>query len=563
MDKSWMTKSRGTREYRDGCRSFVDYAIRNCTIPDGLIYCPCKACRLSQRHLPGVVLAHLTGGKGIITTYKDWIYHGERPVRGQLEGSNSNCPATYAGPTQDTQPVDPARRPLDKNQVRVISINPDDGSEVFEVIDIKPLNKLWGLPGGKRMVCEYNLSWQPVGQSASKFSRMTGKIIRSGTYVRICDDWMKVTERTKEDIWDALMKHFYVPPESNIMAVKRNAFKDMGSKLKTWRHELKQELNIKPGDTPEIVRARVRDQRISKYDRMDIEIMLNKWCDKKNQECATYMKRLRSMNNTPHCTGSKSFARVTHEETIDTGTPPTRAQSYIKTHKNKDDQYPNDVVKKRCERMEELIPTDPAASSSMTEGTVRWAPNDAYAQAHGNKPEYAGRVRQVGPYILPVRGNIHSYYTPSQARSQNPVNSTVAEMIEMTPEAEREQHRAQMDMALAARDAQMAEQVAEQIVGREAQMVTQLAENDAQMAAKDASFAAMVEERFRPLKAMFEERFRQLEAMFQLRAASEVTRHNTIVSDTESTTRLIVRSSVGSASAGAEKSLSEDDIDLD
>ena len=43
-------------------------------------------------------------------------------------------------------------------------------------------------------------------------------------------------------------------------------------------------------------------------------------------------------------------------------------------------------------------------------GTVRWAPNDAYAQAHSNKPEYAGRVRGVSKNTLPVRGNIHSYY---------------------------------------------------------------------------------------------------------------------------------------------------------
>ena len=42
--------------------------------------------------------------------------------------------------------------------------------------------------------------------------------------------------------------------------------------------------------------------------------------------------------------------------------------------------------------------------------TVRWASNDAYAQAHGNKPEYAGRVRGVSKNIMPVQGNIHSYY---------------------------------------------------------------------------------------------------------------------------------------------------------
>jgi hypothetical protein len=40
MDKTWMTKSRGTREYRDGCRLFVGFAVSNCRIPNGNIHCP-------------------------------------------------------------------------------------------------------------------------------------------------------------------------------------------------------------------------------------------------------------------------------------------------------------------------------------------------------------------------------------------------------------------------------------------------------------------------------------------------------------------------------------------
>ena len=65
------------------------------------------------------------------------------------------------------------------------------------------------------------------------------------------------------------------------------------------------------------------------------------------------------------------------------------------------------------------------------QGTVRWAPNDAYAQAHGNKPEYAGRVRGVSKNIRLVRGYIHSYYILSQSRSQtSTLPAVVLEMIE-------------------------------------------------------------------------------------------------------------------------------------
>jgi hypothetical protein len=42
--------------------------------------------------------------------------------------------------------------------------------------------------------------------------------------------------------------------------------------------------------------------------------------------------------------------------------------------------------------MEQLIPNDPAASDTVTKGTVRWLPREAYAIVLGNKPEYSGRV---------------------------------------------------------------------------------------------------------------------------------------------------------------------------
>ena len=65
--------------------------------------------------------------------------------------------------------------------------------------------------------------------------------------------------------------------------------------------------------------------------------------------------------------------------------------------------------------MEWLAESNPAESVEGPPGTLRWTPNDPYAQAHGNKPEYAGHVRGVSKNILLARGNIHSYYTPSQA----------------------------------------------------------------------------------------------------------------------------------------------------
>jgi len=63
--------------------------------------------------------------------------------------------------------------------------------------------------------------------------------------------------------------------------------------------------------------------------------------------------------------------------------------------------------------MEQLIPNDLVASNSITEGTTRWLPHDAYAIAFGNKPEYSSRVRGVGKNVRPVPGTTQTYYTPT------------------------------------------------------------------------------------------------------------------------------------------------------
>jgi hypothetical protein len=123
--------------------------------------------------------------------------------------------------------------------------------------------------------------------------------------------------------------------------------------------------------------------------------------------------------------------------------------------------------------MKSLQATDSIAQVDGPRGLIRWAPDDVYTQAHGNKPEYAGRVRGVSKNILPGRGNSRSYYTLSQASAQNPRSSAaMSKMIERALEAEREQHKVHMarereeitarvtDQVTAQGSAQVAQQVA-------------------------------------------------------------------------------------------------------
>jgi hypothetical protein len=125
--------------------------------------------------------------------------------------------------------------------------------------------------------------------------------------------------------------------------------------------------------------------------------------------------------------------------------------------------------------MRRLEDSDPAALVEGPEGTIRWAPNDAYAQAHGNKPEYAGRVRGVSKNFLPVRGYIHTYYTP---RPNATPPAVVEEMIQS---------------ALALREQQMREEM------------------NQQMDAMTQQFTKRMEEALAHQATQYEERFRSLE----------------------------------------------------
>jgi hypothetical protein len=42
-------------------------------------------------------------------------------------------------------------------------------------------------------------------------------------------------------------RHFYVMPCSKIKEIKKDTFRDMGEKLKLWKHKLKRKLQIQRG----------------------------------------------------------------------------------------------------------------------------------------------------------------------------------------------------------------------------------------------------------------------------------------------------------------------------
>jgi hypothetical protein len=81
-----------------------------------------------------------------------------------------------------------------------------------------------------------------------------------------------------------MQKNFYILPGSNIAEIKKDLLRDMGEKLKYWRAELKHPLKIGADDAPDTVKARA-GEILKKYDQADVDILLEKCCDKKNKIC--------------------------------------------------------------------------------------------------------------------------------------------------------------------------------------------------------------------------------------------------------------------------------------
>ena len=78
-------------------------------------------------------------------------------------------------------------------------------NDKIEVLDVSDSRKLNNIPEGKRVIVQFTGSAQPIGKSGVRWRRTTRKMIMSGSFVRISDDWKKVSQDKKEILFTALM----------------------------------------------------------------------------------------------------------------------------------------------------------------------------------------------------------------------------------------------------------------------------------------------------------------------------------------------------------------------
>ncbi|XP_062151563.1 uncharacterized protein LOC133859976 [Alnus glutinosa] len=174
---------------------------------------------------------------------------------------------------------DPATEHIAFDHIRLMGYNPD-GSIYFEVI--KDPERNWVLPRGKKVVLQYNAATQPVGRACNRYRRAAGKLLRSGSHIHLRDKWGKVDKQVKQAMWDAIMQEFYVPVSVDQRLAQNEFWGDMGRKHRSWKSKLRTQLNIRDGDTPLTVRARMPETFFDKYDQTDVEDVLHESCTKVN-----------------------------------------------------------------------------------------------------------------------------------------------------------------------------------------------------------------------------------------------------------------------------------------
>ena len=84
MDRSWISSSRLSAEYRVGVESFFDFASRYNNL-NAYLHCPCRRCSNTIKCSLSVVKNHLFE-YGFDPNYTFWKWHGEKqypPMEGE------------------------------------------------------------------------------------------------------------------------------------------------------------------------------------------------------------------------------------------------------------------------------------------------------------------------------------------------------------------------------------------------------------------------------------------------------------------------------------------------
>ncbi|GKE99017.1 hypothetical protein Tco_0022368, partial [Tanacetum coccineum] len=97
----------------------------------------------------------------------------------------------------------------------------------------------WNLKSHEKVVVTFNELAQPIGDEENELTKFLGTLVRMSQHIGIeYEEWRKVPEIKKEDLWSIVKEKFIFEP-SKTTEIKDWIMTDMSTKWKTWKHELK------------------------------------------------------------------------------------------------------------------------------------------------------------------------------------------------------------------------------------------------------------------------------------------------------------------------------------
>ncbi|XP_020080552.1 uncharacterized protein LOC109704196 isoform X2 [Ananas comosus] len=166
------------------------------------------------------------------------------------------------------------------------------------------LADLWVLPPSHRVVVDCNTYGQPIGNERGLLGQFLGTIARNGGLCSLSHkDWRYVKKEKKLDILNQVKKKFLYH-----QSCEKWIFKSAGRKWKDYKCSLKaryfDDLASLDEMYKKVLEDIVRDQWIS---------LVNFWKTETAKLRSEKNKRSRTLQETTHTAGTKSFARVAAE----------------------------------------------------------------------------------------------------------------------------------------------------------------------------------------------------------------------------------------------------------
>ncbi|XP_057444524.1 uncharacterized protein LOC130736752 [Lotus japonicus] len=283
-----------------------------------------------------------------------------------------NQPRRRRGGSESTQPH--KKTPTRYWTVDLIG---EDGVVTKASLRVKDLR--YDLPGGKKIVVEWNRNCQPVGDSGGLLGGYLGELASNASKFPInFVNWHKVSSTHKNHVWnDSIKKKFIVNEEGHRKYILENLGKkwrdsrarmyaDCFREQNTWE----QNLEACPDGVP-------LEQWVS---------FLEYRASEKAKKYSEKNTANRLKQTVPHTLGTMTIARKKHELETQTRRSYSRVELYSITHKRSDGSFVNDEAREKNEQLEMAI------DNNMSE-------EEAFTTIIG-KEQY-GRVRGMGFGVCP------------------------------------------------------------------------------------------------------------------------------------------------------------------